>query len=358
MAILRHLYIFLLLFFLNISLTSCYQTFEPDLNSDPVLCMNSEIMPGKPITLFLTRTWNWTEGSYHNMDVNVRDAEVRLIVNGDYKETLTPEEIDNGYNPASPYPQIRPCYQSSYCPEPGDIIRLEATSQKYGKAWAEVTVPETVEIQRLELRNVDVFCLGNQEGFPAIKEECEYLISFNTLVHFTDPSDAGNYYDVKVGTSSYMTNDWSHEVAYAQSVIPDFNNEPLFTEHVSVLESAIADTSGYTIFSDRQINGKTYPLKIGFRDCEFYYLNPDDNEAPKEYGIVITLRHINSAYYKHVISLWESNDALVGALGGIGLANPVYPYSNVSTGAGVVAAYAISQVTIPFVELISMANSE
>ena len=93
------------------------------------------------------------------------------------------------------------------------------------------------------------------------------------------------------------------------------------------------------------------------RACEFYYKNPSDLEGPKEYGVVITLRHINEAYYKHVISVWEANDALVGSLGGVGLANPVYPYSNVSTGAGVVATYGVSKVTIPFVDVIALSES-
>ena len=355
MAILKHLYILILLLFLNIGLTSCYQTFDPDLKADPVLCMNSEITSGEPVILYLTRTWNWTEGSYPNIDVSVRDAEVRLIVNGEYKETLLPGEIDNGYDPASNYPQLRHCYRSSYHPEPGDIVRLEASSPQYGIAWAEVTVPEPVAIDKVDIRNLDVYCLDDPAGFPAVKEQCVYLISFDTLIHFTDPGDAINLYDVKAGVSPYVNYD-DEATAFAY-VFPDFNNEPLFTEHVSVLESALADTSGYTIFSDRQINGKTYPLKIGMRDCEFYYKNPSDLEGPKEYGVVITLRHINEAYYKHVISVWEANDALVGSLGGVGLANPVYPYSNVSTGAGVVATYGVSKVTIPFVDVIALSES-
>ncbi len=351
MAILKHLYIFALLFLLNMSLTSCYQTFEPDLKADPVLCMNSEITPGNPVILYLTRTWNWTENSYNGMDVSVRDADVRLYVNGEYQETLIPDEIDNGYNPGSPYPQFRPCFRSEYLPVSGDVVRLEASSPKYGKAEAEVTIPHPVKIDDIEIGNLEVWSYGDTSGFPAVEDRCEYLISYRAYVRFTDPEQSGDCYDLVVNTTPYS--DFDNQATSYAYIFPDFDDEPLFTEHVSVLESAITDAYDYTIFSDRQINGKTYPLKVGLEKCEFYYRNPDNLPAPKEYGVVFQLRHIDESYYKHVISVWEVNQSISGALGGIGLADQVYPYSNVSTGAGIVAAYAVTQVTVPFVELIS-----
>ena len=67
---------------------------------------------------------------------------------------------------------------------------------------------------------------------------------------------------------------------------------------------------------------------------------------------------MDPTYYKHVISVWEANDAIVGSLGGVGLGPAVYPYSNVSTKAGVVAAYAVSELTLPMVDLIRIARKK
>ena len=356
MAILRKIYFLLLISALAMSLPSCYENFEPDIESVPVLCMNSEITPGDSINVFLTRTWCWSEGRDESLDLDVTDADVRLIVNGEYKETLRPGILQPSHI-VYPMPKERKCYQSQYRPKSGDEIRLEASSPKYGEAFAEVTVPYPVPIDRLEPQIQSFTALGDTTGFPAVANKCEFIMRFKLLVHFTDPGDSVNYYDLSVGPTRYVNYDNEAE-AYLSSFFPDFSGEPLFTEHVSILESVIADTSGYTIFSDRQINGHSYPLRISYDNCSFYYRNPTNLEGPEEYGIKVSLRHVDPTYYKHVISVWEANDAIVGSLGGVGLAPAVYPYSNVSTKAGVVAAYAVSELTLPMVELIRIAREK
>ena len=44
-------------------LTGCYQDFEPDLKSTPVVCINSNIIAGQPVTADVTRTWRYSEGA-------------------------------------------------------------------------------------------------------------------------------------------------------------------------------------------------------------------------------------------------------------------------------------------------------
>lgn len=355
MALLRRIYTLLLLPLLASVVTSCMEDFEPDIPSTPVLCMNAEITPGDSIILFLTRSWRWSEDEDNDPDIDVENAEVRLIVNGEWRENLVPSFVGNGYDTEHPFYDVSKCYRSTYIPVSGDVIRLEVTSTEYGEAWAEVTVPYPVPIDRVEVQNLTCIPMTNTDGWPALKERTDFIIGCKLLVYFTDPAGESNYYDFKAGLSPYSSYD-DKATALAGSVSPLFIDEPLFTEHVSVLESAVAETSGYTIFSDRQIYGKTYPLRVRYDPFEFYYWNPSDMQGPKEYGITVTLRHVDPAYYKHVLSVWEANDAIVGSLGGIGLANPVYAYSNVSTHAGVVAAYAVSQVTVSMVDLIDQSG--
>ncbi len=355
MALLRRPYILLILSLLASGLTSCMVDFEPDIPSTPVLCMNSEITPGTPITLYLSRSWRWSE-DVEESDVEIDDAEVRLYVNGELRETMTPGVTDNGYDPGHPFYKYTKCYRSAYAPASGDLIRIEASSEQYGEASAEVTVPYPVPIDRVVTQDLKCTPIGDISGWPAVEDPCDFVIQFKLQVHFTDPDTPHNYYDLKTGISRYDNYD-GEAIAFLSGAYPDFTGEPLFTEHVSVLESAVAETSGYTIFSDRQINGKTYPLRIEYEPFSFYYSNPKDLPGPKDYGITISLRHIDEAYYKHVLSVWEANDAIVGALGGIGLASPVYAYSNVSTGAGVVAAYATSVVTLPIFDLIEQSGA-
>ncbi|MDE6552557.1 MAG: DUF4249 domain-containing protein [Muribaculaceae bacterium] len=356
MAILKKTYFLPLLMAMAMGMTSCYSEFDPKIDSTPVLCMNSTITPGEPVTLFLTRTWSWTEGYEQDLDLNVRDAEVLLIVNGEYKETLKQTVIHNPDYPYDPYPEKRECYQSEYHPKSGDVIRLEATSAQYGEATADVEVPYPVPIDRIEVRDIHCKTYGDISGFPAVRDRCEFALDFNVLAYFTDPNGPSNYYELKSGTSGYRNYDGEAEAEFIDYPWIDYSGEPLLTEHVSELDSTIADTSGYTIFSDRQINGRTYPLRIGFRQSVFLYQNPLNLPGPKETGITVVLRHLDSTYYKHVMSVWEGNDGIVGALGGIGLASAVYPYSNVSTRAGVVVAFAEASLTIPVLDVIALAE--
>ncbi|MDE7412787.1 MAG: DUF4249 domain-containing protein [Muribaculaceae bacterium] len=357
MALLKNLFLSLTSIFLMTGLSSCYQEFEPDIPSVPVLCMNSEITAGEPIILFLTRTWRWSEENQFSIDVDVTDAEVKLFVNGDLRETLDPGTIINEYYPSNPYPEIRKCFKGDYIPRSGDMIRIEASSPQYGDAWAEVRVPEEVPIDRIEIQDASCEAWGDTSTFPVVEEECNFNLRFRMLVYFTDRDTPGDYYDLALNASPYSDYDGEAD-AILYNAWPDFSGESLFSEHVSVLESAVAETSGYTIFSDRSINGKTYPLRIKFTDSMFIYKNPLDLDGPKEYGLVVSLRHVDEAYYKHVISLWETNDAIVGSLSGVGLANAVYPYSNVSTGAGVVAAYTSSKMTLPMADVVMAAQKK
>ena len=359
MAILKNAYPLILLMVLATGLTSCYTEFDPHIDSTPVLCMNSTVTPGEPVTLFLTRTWKWTEGNEYDLDLDVRNAEVRLIVNGEYKETLKPATVENPYHMSNPYPEQRKCYQSDYLPESGDIIRLEAQSEQYGDASAEVTVPYPVPFDRLATENLSCRLLqGDISRFPIAEESCVFELKFNLLAYLTDSAKDTDYYDIMAAlTNSYDNDDETYAYLYSNNYpMLDFSGEPLLREHVSVLESAVSDIYGYSIFSDRQINGRTYPLRIEVNQFTFLYRNPLDLPGPKEFGIKVTLRHTDPVYYWHMISVWEGNYGITGALGGVGLASPVYPYSNVSTGAGTVAAYAEASLTISIADLIAIAQ--
>lgn len=359
MAILKKTYNILLLATMAVSLNSCYTEFDPHIDSTPVLCMNSIITPGDSIALFLTRTWSWTEGEEDKIDLNVRDAEVRIIVNGEFKETMTHRVIDNPDYHFGPYPKQRECYVSEYRPESGDIIRLEAISSRYGNASAEVAVPYPVPIDRIEAQVQNCIAYGDTTGFPTVADECRFDLNFKLLAYFTDPSESTDYYDLGAGSSAAY-DDFSEDAygipGYGYTLI-DFSGEPLLTEHVSVLESVTGNTYGYTVFSDRQINGITYPLRLTVNNYTFFYRNPMDLQGPKETGVTVKLRHIDQPYYKHVISIWKGNDGITGTLGDVGLASPVYPWSNVSTGAGVVAAYAEASLTIPIIDIIAIAEA-
>lgn len=344
----------ILLFIALLGLTSCYTDFEPDIDSRPVLCLNSLITEGDTIRVSLTRTWRWSEGlttssdENKNIDIFVYDADVRLYVNDEYKETLrmriTPN--DGFYGPDN-YPwnatghKDRKEYICDYIPKAGDKIRLEASSPDYGDAWGETVVPEPVVIDNVDYTATPSDLHNSYFQYNYVGDENNILYGFNLnlLVWFTDPSSIANYYMFKTFSGPYISGVGEDGVQYSESVTYyNDTDEPLFTEHVSALDQALGATSGYSVFSDRQISGKSYPLHIRLRNVAYSAMNISSNPDLGKACIEFTLYSISQSYYKHVISLWVANDSIAGSLGDIGLGDPVFASSNVSTGAGVVAA--------------------
>lgn len=171
---------------------------------------------------------------------------------------------------------------------------------------------------------------------------------------FTDPADAVNYYmfDCKAYTpDSYIDDDnlyhSSNEVTI--SMHPDFSREPLFSEHVGVLEAIVRDTDGYTVFSDRQISGKSYTIHFSIPGCHYVC---DDITRPRVSDYVMKLSHISAGYYNYMMSLWATTEGINGILGNVGLGNPVWEHSNVSTGAGIISGSAVGEYHVPFRSLV------
>lgn len=60
----------------------------------------------------------------------------------------------------------------------------------------------------------------------------------------------------------------------------------------------------------------------------------------------LTLATISKSYYDHVISVWVANDGIAGTLGSVGLGDPIFASSNVSTEAGVISAQSPSSIEV------------
>lgn len=337
----------------GLALTGCFSDFEPDIESAPVLCLNSLIVAGEPVQVSLTRTWRWSEGSpVDGYDITVSDAEVSLIVNGEFVETLKSVETQEP-DPGMPFYSTPVQYESQYAPRSGDHVQLRAVSRVYGEAEAEVTVPQPVPVDKIDVTVRDF----HDYSYTWVGN---YQMSLAFRVWFSDPADTSDYYIFDAATSPGIFSDASdgeRNMAYVQSCYFDFSGEPLFTEHVSALESVFSETSGYTIFTDRQIAGKSYPLTISATNVDYIYHNPGNDPALDDFSINLTLGSISDSYYYHVLSVWVANDGIPGILGGVGLGEPVYAASNVSTGAGVVAAVARSTVRVRMLDILNQQSA-
>lgn len=333
-----------------VALTGCYTDFEPDLKSTPVVCINSLISAGDSIEVEVTRTWRYSEGNpATGLDIILRDAEVSLYVNDRFEEQLVFSSRQNHYF------EYKYFFKANYVPRSGDRIRIHASDKTYGEAEAEVTVPHPVEIDMVETR-----IKSNKTTYDEIYESFTSEFDMTLNITLTDPADETNAYifDMPEYRSivTDIINDWGHEdhgVLESMHVFPDYSYEPIFSEHISPIETVISNDLGfYTVFSDRQFSGRSYTLHVPLNGSYSYSYryNP---EKKHELTMDVKLAHISDAYYSYMMSWWAAHEGVNGILGDVGLGDPVFEHSNVSTGAGIVAAQAVSTVSLNLHDLLN-----
>lgn len=164
--------------------------------------------------------------------------------------------------------------------------------------------------------------------------------TFYRLAYGNDVTDEGAWTD----------DDWSVSGRYGLTVDDLlYDLEPIFSEHISIFDSFMGASSyGFTFFTDRQFSGKTYTLNLQFDNCSYVGL---DSYMP-EAELSLKLYSISQSYYNWVNYLWQRDDGTLSGLGDYGFGNPIWGYSNVSSGAGVVAAQAVSVCKIDLTEFI------
>jgi hypothetical protein len=352
MAILRNI---ILPTLLALTLSSCYTDFEPNSKEDPVLCINSLITADETMEVYVTHTWRYSDLEATKSDKTVADAKVSLYVNDQFVEDLYYDQWEVVDYSSGNTSELK-AYKSTYVPRQGDRIRIQAESSKYGTAEAEVSIPIAVPLDDVEIMTYD------SSGYETAVEAggVENRVDFKALIYakFTDPADQRNYYELNYDTEvpessayEYKGMKWHYVTLYAGSLDQDY--EPIFSEHLDVLESIMgADAIGCTFFTDNQISGKEYTLSLKFDYMEYLSYNKYmDDEFYHSY-LNVRLASVSPSYYNWELYKWQDSESFQSSLSDIGFADQIVPYSNVSTGAGVVRARSYSTYKIDFYDVV------
>lgn len=305
-------------------LTGCYEAFTPDIEYEPVLCMNSMITAGQPIEVSVTHTRLYTD---ETADTEVPDASIAIYANGTLQE-------------------------AGYIAREGDHIRLVAESSTYGRAEAEVIVPVAVGPESVEwIPTINSVYAENTED-PGVHAN----ISFNltATINIADPAEKENFYRFSYLGFYHSGNDGDdlYEASGPDKIAFSTGNfkysaEPIFSEHIGIFESVMGgDSFGFAFFTDRQFSGKTYPLHLLFSECWWMADTDEWNPEFLDCGFELTLHTISESYYNWSNYLWQRDWGPAGDLGDIGLGDALWGFSNVSTGAGVVAAQSYKTYTV------------
>lgn len=154
-----------------------------------------------------------------------------------------------------------------------------------------------------------------------------YKFSFYSLpqpVQDPDNPDEGEYYGFSIGSLNY-------------------NMEPIFSEHINIFESIMGgEADRFSVFTDRQFAGRSYTLNLQFYGC--WYMFPKGTVP--DCAVNLNVSSISPSYYSWCNYMWQRDNSMLTDFSDYGLGDPVWGYSNVSTGAGVVAAQSSSICTI------------
>lgn len=327
----------LFLLLLPVLLSGCYEDFDPRIDTKPVLCLNSLITAGEPIDVKVSRTWIYSDPTGET-NHSVKDATVKIFANG---------------NPVD----------KEYIPEEGDRIRILASSLTYGEAEAEVTVPIATRISDVEYtaKLKDLWTLDT----PGWGLNADLTFDIRVSMDLNDNGATEDYhlltYDIFNSNKGSIWADEDDDISsastdnayYAALSGGNFDAlDPVFYQQVDPFEDIMFGSYSCLYFSDRTYNGEVKPLEFGFSKCNFRLSGWKGDSDYLDSGWEITFYSISESYYNWIAYCDQSGGAIFGDMGSFGLAEPIWGYSNVSTGAGVVAARSSTTISINIKEFL------
>ncbi len=318
MAILRKI----IILSLPLVLAGCREEFIPLIDTKPVLCLNSLITAGEPIEVSVTHTWVYTDVKGEE-DHTVNDASIAVYANG----RLVGDE---------------------YLPQEGDHIRIEAFSNTYGDAWAEVVVPIATPILEVNYQPkvTDSWFEDRQQW--GLSLDIRFNIS-TTLTISNHPATPQFYLlNIDKYQPTYETR-WETSPSSVHFFEGNKNyQDPFFTEYISSFEEMM--DGGYLYddicFSNSQFEGNSQDIHVDFTNAYLQISQWDRNPDLLECGYTFKLNSISESYFKWIIYRWQSEESILGDIIDVGLSEPIWGYSNVSTGAGVVAAQSSASINL------------
>lgn len=325
---------FILFILSGIFLSSCYREIDVEkFRTTPKIVINCPISPDTVIRASITHSYFYTDINHlrpndnswmydqGKPNVKLRDAKVELYINDVYKEDMKWQALDS----VDDYHAPDTFFVSTVIPKAGDKVKIVATADGYGSAWAEDIVPRLIPIEHLKITcrkengqmNHDI---GYDENGYTDYSSNEYY-TFLYSITFKDTPGESNYYQLWVdgGSVNYY--------------------DPIFSTSGSTLDGALGydgvDGRGGRVFTDDNIDGKEYTIQVK-EQILTRYVTDTTRHWPSR---TINLYALSEPYYQYLASLEKiSASTLSGNLSDVGLAEPIRVYTNVNDGIGILGA--------------------
>lgn len=263
---------------------------------EPRIVLNSIISPSDSLVRILLTKSVAMDGS-ESVGVALRDADVRLIANGQKIEDLQFSDSVGHY-------------LADYEPSPGDRIEIEVSAVDLRSVHSSVIVPQPVHIFN-----------GKNDGKRYDVDGYEY-----EAIKFTiqDIPNEDNFYEVSIIT----------EVAYTADSVLYSNRYP-----ADWLESPIrwlTYTPNGLAFTDAAFRNSSIDLEVWSGDYIYY---PEEDQVK----LYVMVKTTTESYYEYMttydIHSWNQYPDLFSG-------EPVPMYSNVVNGFGIFGAYSESLIEV------------
>lgn len=290
--------------------------------TEPLLVVNGFARPDSLLEFRLTASRFFLEEA--DSFVCVQDAHIRLYVDGSYREDLQARQ--EGY------------YVSSYRPNPGEVLAIEAEAPGFESVRAETRLPLRAELLKVDTSMTKVeeyyaldytYDVINQDYIiDTIGVYNKYDVSMQ--LKFKDPLASDDYYRVVVQYAD------SEDAYYMY----DFQIDHFYTTEVGDLLGLSETQNDYYIYSDELFKGKVVDMKLSFSTYSFndYRLGSVSSNS----AVQIQLQNISPSYYLYLKTLSAYQNAMDF------FTEPIQIYSNVRRGIGLFGAYSSHIIELEF----------
>lgn len=282
-------------------------------------------------------------GLYHADEV--RDGEVKVYVNDEYRETCVGEVFEDDY--------FRPfAYRMTTYLKPGDKVRLEATTKsgKY-RAWAESVIPMPTKVVQVDTATVWL------KEYYQDSDLTEFL---NMKITMKDDAQARNYYRLvleqnlqihlradEIGLDTIYTMRAYDYIGWEDVALTDGQPSSLVDMETDLsLLTPVHNLHG--IFDDSYFTGDQYVLNVNVRKAIDYYpyfiYDADVTVVSESLSVKIRILSITAEefYYLRALNYYDSD--FYSEV----FSEPISLPSNVQIGLGIVgtASEASAEISV------------
>ncbi len=256
----------------------------------------------------------------------IKNAEVLLYVNGNYKTDLTFQQVDRkAEDYMGGYTYIKGLYLSNYRPQPGDSLELRIQVDGFDEITAQTFVPKRADFDQNDIKvRVDTTSAYESSYMNENNELVSYF-SYSLQVYysikFKDEIDEKNFYRI-ILRNSYGSTEWLE------------SDDPIFNQTGEEGIFDLIDGSSYNYFADETFNGETRTITFNSYSWSDSWGNNDTNK------FLDVQQMSKEAYlYMKTAKSAELNEGNI-------FSEPVLTFSNVKGGIGIFAAITKSAVPV------------